>query len=788
MTSQSSVLFVIPQGAPGMAAHHEATSCMGDMVDCSHAFLYAPLTSAICAAATRADGIRSAVLDQHGLRLSVAETLSRIRDACPDVVAVMVSEGTSQADANFLRLLERAIRQAGQQGQRRFLRLLFGPSAHLVAGPWLEAGLAECALLGEPEGAIAAAVNGIVSGDFRGAAYAGGLVQELYADDSRVTSGARGLDSLPFPAWDLVAWQQYEAPGLLSSRGCPMGCRYCGYVVAQGTAFRAQSPERTVDELDWLARGARPPWVFLRDPVFAYDRKRVISICEGILARGITIRWQCESRPEHFDQELLTLMQRAGCNCVKIGLETGAPESLVALGRVTDVGAAQAYLERTTKVASICRNLGLECRVFVMAGLPAGVREDLAATHRSLGGLPRESIIHAKRYIRHPGISLAGSGAEIGHGALEWLRQANTPRPPFWRRALRRLAKQARIQLRGGHVAVEPAMPTADAAADQAQVDLGGVRVFLTGGNGFLGGHVARALAASGAHVVALVRPGSALGALADLPCEIVRGDLTDVRSWGRELAGCVYCFHLAALYAGSDQADAMYEVNVAGVSRLLAACVETGVRRVVHTSTIGTVGQGGGEEGLPDETTDFGGWELASHYVRSKRLGEAVAESWNGTGIEVVIVKPTAPIGAGDDRPTATGARILAALRGDPFSYPPGGINHVPVRDAAMGHLLAAQRGVAGRTYILGHRQGNLGMSAFLKLASDAAGLPLRSERASIAASGPASLVANPSRAISELGLPQTDLAGAFAEAVNYFRTTGAWRSPSEAVNGRHP
>jgi dihydroflavonol-4-reductase len=531
--------------------------------------------------------------------------------------------------------------------------------------------------------------------------------------------------------------------------------------------------------------------VFLRDPVFAYDRERVVSICEGILARGIDIGWQCESRPEHFDRELLTLMQRAGCNCVKIGLESGAPASLVALGRVRDEGDAQLYLERTTQVALICRSLGLECRVFAMAGLPAEVGEDLAATHRALSGLPRESIIHAKRYVRHPGISLAGAGTEIGHGALQWLRQANTARPPLWRRALRRLARQARREVQGGLVSLSHPHPAAvapvtQAPVDEVQFDLSEERVFLTGGNGFLGGHVARALAASGAHLVALVRPESALGALADLSCEIVRGDLTDVKSWERELAGCAYFFHTAALYAGSDQIDAMYEVNVAGVSRLLAACADAGVRRVVHTSTVGTVGQGAVTGGFPDETTLFGDWELASHYVRSKRMGEAVAESWNGAGIEVVIVKPTAPIGAGDDRPTATGARLLAALRGDPFSYPAGGINHVPVRDAAMGHLLAARRGVPGRTYILGHRQGNLGVSAFLKLVSDAAGRPLRSEKVSTAASGPASLVANPSRAITELGLPQSDLAGAFCEAVNHFRATGAWRPPSEAVSGR--
>ena len=216
-----------------------------------------------------------------------------------------------------------------------------------------------------------------------------------------------------------------------------------------------------------------------------------------------------------------------------------------------------------------------------------------------------------------------------------------------------------------------------------------------------------------------------------------------------------------------------MYAINVKGTSALLAACAAADVRRVIHTSTIGTVGRLPGGA-LPDETVPFNLWDQASHYVRSKYLGELVARSWNGTGLEVVIVKPAAPVGEGDGRPSATGRRILAAMHGEVLSYPPDGVNHVPARDVAAGHLLAAARGTPGETYILGHGRGNLDHGAFLQLVAEAAGTPsLRPPALRVGAMGHLTdaLTTDPSRAVRELGLPQSDLLTAFREAVKWYR-----------------
>ncbi len=211
------------------------------------------------------------------------------------------------------------------------------------------------------------------------------------------------------------------------------------------------------------------------------------------------------------------------------------------------------------------------------------------------------------------------------------------------------------------------------------------------------------------------------------------------------------------------------------------------GVARFVYTSTVGTVGRPAQEAvagaAAPDESAAFNLWDYASPYVRSKFAGECIALSWQGAGLDVVVVKPTAPVGAGDARPSATGRRILAALTGEPIPYPAGGINHAPVRDIAAGHLLAALRGRPGACYILGHARGNLDQAAFMRMVAAGVGAtvvppatPARQTTVALA------LTADPARAIRELGLPQSDLAAAFREEIDWYRAMAArWPAQRE-------
>ncbi|HEY1340365.1 MAG TPA: hopanoid-associated sugar epimerase [Bryobacteraceae bacterium] len=232
----------------------------------------------------------------------------------------------------------------------------------------------------------------------------------------------------------------------------------------------------------------------------------------------------------------------------------------------------------------------------------------------------------------------------------------------------------------------------------------------VTGASGFLGWHVARVLAQRGYHVRALVRQGSRVR---DLDVETVTGDLREPGSLARAAAGCGVVFHVAADYRlwAKDPSE-LYRSNVNGTRNLLQAARDTGVERVVYTSTVGCIGVPQGAIG--DETTPVSFEDMAGDYKRSKFLAEQVALEFARGGLPVVIVNPTAPIGDHDVKPTPTGKIVLDFLNGDMPAFIDTGLNVVDVRDTAEGHLLACERGRTGERYILGSE--NLTLAEILR------------------------------------------------------------------------
>jgi dihydroflavonol-4-reductase len=221
----------------------------------------------------------------------------------------------------------------------------------------------------------------------------------------------------------------------------------------------------------------------------------------------------------------------------------------------------------------------------------------------------------------------------------------------------------------------------------------------VTGASGFLGWHVARILTERGYRVRALCRPGSEIR---ELDVERVTGDLRDPESLRRAVAGCELVFHLAADYRlWSKNPNELYSSNVDGTRNLLEAAAHANVERIVYTSTVGCIGLPA--EGSGDEQTPVSIDAMAGHYKRSKWLAEQVALEKAAAGLPVVIVNPTAPVGDHDWKPTPTGKIIVDFLRDRLPAFVDTGLNLVDVRDTAMGHLLAAEKGRLGERYILG-------------------------------------------------------------------------------------
>jgi dihydroflavonol-4-reductase len=325
----------------------------------------------------------------------------------------------------------------------------------------------------------------------------------------------------------------------------------------------------------------------------------------------------------------------------------------------------------------------------------------------------------------------------------------------------------------------------------------------VTGGTGFVGTHVVRALVARGEKVRCLVRPTSRLTNLEGLPVEIASGDVRDAASVRAAMGGVRRVFHCAADYRlWARHPREIEESNVSGTENVLAAATDAGVERIVHTSSVGALGLTA--DGTPaDERTPVSASSLIGTYKRSKHEAERTAERWAARGAPVVIVNPSTPVGERDVKPTPTGQMVLDFLNRRMPAYVDTGLNLVDVRDVAEGHILAAERGRVGERYILGHR--NMTLKEILDTLSSLTSLPAPKLRlphwvpltAAAVDTLAARLTGRPprvpldavrmsrhrmffdsSKAVRELGLPQTPVEEALARAVAWFRENGYVRA----------
>lgn len=244
----------------------------------------------------------------------------------------------------------------------------------------------------------------------------------------------------------------------------------------------------------------------------------------------------------------------------------------------------------------------------------------------------------------------------------------------------------------------------------------------VTGASGFVGSAVVRALLQAGHEVRALLRPHSDRRNIEGLPVSVVIGDLVDQASLKRAIDGCDALFHVAADYRiWVPRPDDIYRVNVTGTRELMLAAAAAGVKRVVYTSSVATLGSNG--DRVPsDENTPVTLAEMIGHYKRSKFLAEQeVHKLVQEAGLPAVIVNPSAPVGPRDIRPTPTGRLVLDAATGRMPAYVDTGLNLVHVDDVAAGHVLAFERGRIGQRYILGAR--NMTLIEILRMIADICG-----------------------------------------------------------------
>ncbi len=326
------------------------------------------------------------------------------------------------------------------------------------------------------------------------------------------------------------------------------------------------------------------------------------------------------------------------------------------------------------------------------------------------------------------------------------------------------------------------------------------MKVLVTGAAGFIGSHVVKQCLEAGHEVRALHLPGEDLRNLAGLDCEKLPGDVTDAEGMSRATAGCDRVFHLAAIYAlWTRHPERLWQVNVEGTRTVLRAAKMNGVQRVVVTSSIARFG-GQGRQGTHwRRATEASRFALECDlYSRSKAAAHEAALEF-AREMDVVIVAPTGPIGPGDVGPTPTGRLLLAALTLPVVVVTDTVTNFAHVRDMAAGHLLAAEKGRRGDCYLVGNEDialVDLARRALARFGIDKRvvvappSLARIAARAAVAAAEltgkpplitPAAveiarrgLAADCTKAVRELGLPQTPVDDALGDALAWFARNG--------------
>lgn len=326
------------------------------------------------------------------------------------------------------------------------------------------------------------------------------------------------------------------------------------------------------------------------------------------------------------------------------------------------------------------------------------------------------------------------------------------------------------------------------------------MKTLVTGSAGYIGSHVVKCLLADGHEVRAMHLPGEDLRNLEGLDVERVAGDVRDMDSVRAAVKGCDWVFHLAALYVlWSPQPSLIRKINVGGTRNMLTAARDAGVERFIHTSSLAVFG-GQGMDSDATEESPFALGPFGDVYSQSKYDSHQVALEFAREGVNVVIVAPCAPVGPNDAGPTPTGRLLLSAVNLPVVFVADMISNVVDVRDVARGHVLAAEKGRTGESYLLGNR--NTSLDKIARMVFDVTGirklvikppLPLLIAGARVMLAhakfvsrkpplftptmvemSGLGLRADCSKAVRELGLPQTPLKVCVRDALVWFARNG--------------
>jgi anaerobic magnesium-protoporphyrin IX monomethyl ester cyclase len=371
----SKIIVVNPPNPPGYVSNKDSMGGFGQLYP-KGAPPFPPLDIPYLTASLSSAGFAADVIEAGALELSTADVCAQLAAASAigqTLVMVRTSLPTIDWDLDVCTEIRRQA-APGAIG-------VFGPAVssllrRIERDTWLD-----YIVQGEPDGAVAQLADGTPLPEIAGL---------IYREAGRWKENAerrfeRDLDSLPFPRWDMLPVDRYVIPKsstsgrlrflpILSSRGCPYGCSYCPYPVGQGLKWRVRSPKNVVEEMEALVREFGVEHILFRDPMFSLDQKRVVAICDEILARGLKVGWKCETRVDCLDEATIAAMARAGCTGINFGVESIDPAVQKGVHRKPILVA-----EFTEKV-KLCRKYDISTFAFFVVGLPGDTLETILAS------------------------------------------------------------------------------------------------------------------------------------------------------------------------------------------------------------------------------------------------------------------------------------------------------------------------------------------------------------------------------------------------------------------------
>ncbi len=365
------IVFVNPPNPPGSVSNKDMMGGFGQVYKGRPLTKIPPLDLIYAATVCKNSGIDVAVVDCLAEDLEEGALVERLSLEKPKFVAFRTSTPTFLYDVSVGEKVERALPNAKI--------IFFGPQAAIFPGKFFESKSVDAIVMGEPDLVFAKiAKNGFAKAEGVWYRQGGRIVKNAPA------APLEKLDELPFPDWSLVPFQNYylgelvrnRTPFLtmLTSRGCPYGCIYCPYPVAQGLRWRSRSAESVLGELDYLSKNFGVKAILVRDAVFTLDKARTEKICDGIIKRKLGLVWRCETRVDALDEGLIAKMAEAGCVGINLGIESADEAVLKKVGR--RIFSPQ----KAKEVVAACKKHGIEVFAFFIIGLPGETRESVEKT------------------------------------------------------------------------------------------------------------------------------------------------------------------------------------------------------------------------------------------------------------------------------------------------------------------------------------------------------------------------------------------------------------------------